>query len=63
MGLGYGLTECTALATVCSGQELIDHRPLRGRPLATVQLEIRDLTTGEPLPEGTEGEVCIRSPV
>jgi acyl-CoA synthetase (AMP-forming)/AMP-acid ligase II len=62
MGLGYGLTECTALATVCSGQELIDHPLSCGRPLPTVQLEIRDLATGDPLPEGAEGEVCIRSP-
>jgi acyl-CoA synthetase (AMP-forming)/AMP-acid ligase II len=62
MGLGYGLTECTALATVCSGQELIDHPLSCGRPLPTVQLEIRDLETGEPLPPGAEGEVCIRSP-
>jgi acyl-CoA synthetase (AMP-forming)/AMP-acid ligase II len=62
MGLGYGLTECTALATVCSGQELIDHPLSCGRPLPTVQLEIRELTTGERLPDGAEGEVCIRSP-
>jgi acyl-CoA synthetase (AMP-forming)/AMP-acid ligase II len=61
MGLGYGLTECTALATVCSGQELIDHPLSCGRPLPTVQLEIRD-ETGRPLPEGVDGEVCIRSP-
>jgi acyl-CoA synthetase (AMP-forming)/AMP-acid ligase II len=62
MGLGYGLTECTALATVCSGQELIDHPLSCGKPLPTVELEIRDFDTGEPLPEGAEGEVCIRSP-
>jgi acyl-CoA synthetase (AMP-forming)/AMP-acid ligase II len=62
MGLGYGLTECTALATVCSGQELIDHPLSCGRPLPTVQLEIRDPATGAVLPEGAEGEVCIRSP-
>ncbi len=62
MGLGYGLTECTALATVCSGQELIDHPLSCGRPLPTVQLEIRDPLTDKALPEGEEGEVCIRSP-
>src|SRR5262249_58799175 len=62
MGLGYGLTECTALATVCSGQELIDHPLSCGRPLPTVQLELRDIVTDEVLPEGAEGEVCIRSP-
>src|SRR5262249_57790304 len=62
MGLGYGLTECTALATVCSGQELIDHPLSCGKPLPTVQLEIRDFDTGAPVPLGAEGEVCIRSP-
>ena len=39
------------------GQELIDHPLSCGRPLPTVQLEIRDPTTGEALPEGDEGEV------
>jgi long-chain acyl-CoA synthetase len=62
MGLGYGLTECTALATICSGQELIDHPLSCGTPLPTVQIEIRDFATGAAQPAGSEGEVCIRSP-
>jgi acyl-CoA synthetase (AMP-forming)/AMP-acid ligase II len=62
LGLGYGLTESGALATVCSGEELIRHPDSVGRPLPTVELEIRD-AGGRPLPEGEEGEIHIRSPL
>ncbi|HEX5616309.1 MAG TPA: class I adenylate-forming enzyme family protein [Acidimicrobiia bacterium] len=61
MGLGYGLTECTALATINAGDELIAHPESAGRPLPTVQVEIRD-PFDTPLPDGEEGEVCVRSP-
>ncbi len=63
MGLGYGLTECTAWAVTNFGQELIDYPMSCGRPLAGVQLEIRDPDDidGPALPDGTEGEVLIRS--
>jgi long-chain acyl-CoA synthetase len=62
LGLGYGLTECTALATVCSGEDLIAHPDSVGRPLPTVEVEIRN-TEGKALPEGKEGEIHIRSPL
>ncbi len=62
MGLGYGLTECTALATLAFGEELERFPGTVGRPLPTVELQIRG-DDGEPLPEGREGEVCIRSPL
>jgi acyl-CoA synthetase (AMP-forming)/AMP-acid ligase II len=62
LGLGYGLTESGALATVCSGEELIRHPDSVGRPLPTVAVEIRD-GAGQPLPEGAEGEIHIRSPL
>jgi acyl-CoA synthetase (AMP-forming)/AMP-acid ligase II len=62
LGLGYGLTESGALATVCSGEELLRHPESVGRPLPTVELEIRD-PAGRPLPEGREGEIHIRSPL
>jgi acyl-CoA synthetase (AMP-forming)/AMP-acid ligase II len=61
MGLGYGLTECTALATVNFGEELLAHPDSAGRPLPTIQVEIRD-PFDVALPDGEEGEVCIRSP-
>jgi acyl-CoA synthetase (AMP-forming)/AMP-acid ligase II len=62
LGLGYGLTESCALATVCSGEELLQHPDSVGRPLPTVELEIRD-AGGRALPEGREGEIHIRSPL
>ncbi len=63
MGLGYGLTECTAWAVTNFGQELIDFPMSCGRPLAGVQVEIRDPDDidGPALPVGEEGEVLIRS--
>lgn len=62
LGLGYGLTECSALATLNFGDELLAHPDSVGRPLPTVELEIRD-PFGQPLPEGEEGEVCVRGPI
>lgn len=62
VGIGYGLTECCALATVCSGEELLQHPTSVGRPLPTVELQIRG-ADGRALPEGEEGEIHIRSPL
>jgi long-chain acyl-CoA synthetase len=62
VGIGYGQTECAALATLNNGQELIDFPMSVGRPLPTVELEIRD-PLGVAVPEGVEGEVCIRGPM
>lgn len=62
LGLGYGLTECTALATLAFGEELARHPTTAGRPLPTVQLEIRG-ADGRALAEGETGEICVRSPL
>jgi acyl-CoA synthetase (AMP-forming)/AMP-acid ligase II len=62
VGVGYGQTECAALATLNNGQELIDFPTSVGRVLPTVELEIRD-PFGVALPDGDEGEVCIRGPM
>jgi acyl-CoA synthetase (AMP-forming)/AMP-acid ligase II len=62
VGIGYGQTECAALATLNNGQELIDFPMSVGRPLPTVELEIRD-PLGAAVPEGIEGEVCVRGPM
>ena len=62
MGLGYGLTESTALATLNSGAELEAHPESVGRPLPTIEVEIRD-PEGRALPEGREGEIHIRGPL
>lgn len=62
MGIGYGQTECAALATMNFGEELRDFPMSAGRPLPTVGLEIRD-PFGSPLPDGVDGEVCLRGPM
>jgi acyl-CoA synthetase (AMP-forming)/AMP-acid ligase II len=59
--LGYGLTECTALATLNFGKELEERPHSSGRPLPTVQIEIRD-ALGKPVGEGVDGEIHIRGP-
>jgi len=62
LGHGYGSTESTALATIINGEEWQQHPESVGRPLPTVEIQIRD-PEGRPLAEGEEGEVCIRSPL
>ncbi|MDX6285810.1 MAG: steroid-24-oyl-CoA synthetase [Frankiales bacterium] len=61
-GLGYGLTEGTSLATVASNDDLRAHPTTSGRPVPTVQIEIRD-ESGVPLPDSEEGEICLRGPL
>lgn len=62
MGVGYGLTEATALATLNSGEDLERHPDSVGRPLPTIAVGIFD-AGGRPLPEGQEGEIHTRSPL
>jgi acyl-CoA synthetase (AMP-forming)/AMP-acid ligase II len=57
----YGLTEsCTAL-TVATSLDLAEAPGTLGRPIATVELEIRD-EINRAVPDGIEGEICVRSP-
>ena len=60
--LGYGLTECTALATLNFGEELEERPYSSGRPLPTVHVEIRD-EYGKPVAEGMDGEIHVRGPI
>jgi acyl-CoA synthetase (AMP-forming)/AMP-acid ligase II len=56
----YGLTEtCTGVA-VASPADLAEAPGTLGRPITGVAMEIRD-PDGKPLPDGQEGEVCVRS--
>jgi acyl-CoA synthetase (AMP-forming)/AMP-acid ligase II len=57
----YGLTESSTAATVASPLDLAEAPDSVGRPIVTVQVEIRD-EQGKPVAEGEEGEVCVRSP-
>jgi acyl-CoA synthetase (AMP-forming)/AMP-acid ligase II len=59
LGIGYGLTESTALMTLIAGEELAAHPGTVGGPLPLVELEIRD-DSGAALPVGAEGEIVTR---
>ena len=61
IGIGYGLTEGASLATINFGEDLERYPDSVGRPLPTVQVEIRD-AEGNPVSEGCEGEVHLRGP-
>ena len=62
MGVGYGLTEGTAFATLNAGEELTDDPTSVGRPMPIVEVEIRD-ALGRAVPEGEEGEIHLRGPL
>ncbi|WP_127782769.1 class I adenylate-forming enzyme family protein [Rhodococcus sp. X156] len=57
----YGMTESSTAATVATAADLAANPGTLGRPIVTVALEIRD-PFGDRLPDGEEGEVCVRSP-
>lgn len=59
LGTTYGLTESSTAATVASAAELSADPSTVGRPVATMQVEVRD-TDGRPVPDGVEGEIHLR---
>jgi acyl-CoA synthetase (AMP-forming)/AMP-acid ligase II len=56
----YGLTETSTACTVASPLDLAEAPDSVGRPILSVQVEVRD-DEGKPAAEGEEGEVCVRS--
>jgi long-chain acyl-CoA synthetase len=56
---GYGLTEA---GPVClfNRTSLPNRRGTLGVPFPDVEVEIHDPRSGAPLPNGTEGEICVR---
>ncbi len=62
LGLGYGMTEATGMATINFGDELVARPASVGRPLPTIGVEIRD-EEGRTAPDGAEGEICIHGPL
>jgi acyl-CoA synthetase (AMP-forming)/AMP-acid ligase II len=63
IGVGYGSTECTAWATMATSPgDLVAHPTTVGRPVATVDVEVRG-PGGGVLPDGAEGEIHVRSPL
>ncbi len=63
MGLGYGLTENTGLATIHFGAELEARPDSVGRMLPTLGCEIRDPDDGRVLGPGEEGEIHLSGPL
>jgi acyl-CoA synthetase (AMP-forming)/AMP-acid ligase II len=60
LGIGYGSSESVSTAATIRGSDYDAHPTSTGRPVATVDVEIRD-PDGKALPEGAEGEIHIRS--
>ncbi|MFI0355372.1 class I adenylate-forming enzyme family protein [Actinomadura sp. 9N407] len=56
----YGLTETCTAVTAASPPDLAEAPGTLGRPIVGVSVEIRD-ADDRALPEGEEGEVCVRS--
>lgn len=56
----YGMTESSTAMTVATAMDLATHPGTLGRPIIGCALEIRD-PLGERVPDGTEGEICVRS--
>ncbi|MFF0491831.1 class I adenylate-forming enzyme family protein [Nocardia sp. NPDC004068] len=61
LATSYGLTESGTAATVAAPAELVEHPETVGRPIIGVAVEIRD-ADGAPVPDGVDGEICVRSP-
>jgi acyl-CoA synthetase (AMP-forming)/AMP-acid ligase II len=56
----YGMTESCTAASVATPIDLAEVPDTVGRPIPSVQIEVRD-PDGQPLPDGEEGEICLRS--
>ena len=61
-GTSYGLTESSSAATIGTPEMLARHPESVGRPIATMELEIRE-PSGRVAAEGVEGEIYIRGPL
>jgi long-chain acyl-CoA synthetase len=61
LGQGYGLTECSATATINGGSDYLLRPESAGLPVATVDVKVVD-PAGTELAPGEVGEVWIRGP-
>lgn len=57
----YGMTETVSGDTLMSAGMEIARIGSVGRPVAMVEVQVRD-ALGQPLPPGAEGEICMRGP-
>ena len=62
VGQQLGMTETMAAYIVSGGhgQEIPEGHPAHGFKVPHMQYRIADLDTGETLPDGQEGEICVR---
>jgi long-chain acyl-CoA synthetase len=58
----YGLTESNSAATIINGRDLEERPGSVGPPVPVVDVRIVD-AGGEPVPTGTDGEICLRGPI
>ena len=58
----YGLTESSSAATIAIAADLEQYEDSVGTPVITMQVEIRDADDSS-MPEGSEGEICLRGPM
>jgi fatty-acyl-CoA synthase len=58
----YGMTENATCCTSARWDDPPEVRRTFGRPLPGVELRVVDPGTGRALPQGEEGEICVRSP-
>jgi acyl-CoA synthetase (AMP-forming)/AMP-acid ligase II len=61
LGTSYGLTESSTAATLATPADLAEVPLSSGRPIPTMQVQIRD-ADGQPAPEGVDGEIYLRGP-
>lgn len=61
LGTTYGLTETSTAATLATPADLARFPDSVGKPVINVDVEIRD-EQGRRVPDGVEGEICVRGP-
>jgi long-chain acyl-CoA synthetase len=61
LSTAYGLTESASVATALGGDDYFAHPSSCGRPVPTVELEIRD-DRGIEVPRGDTGEIWLKGP-
>ena len=59
--IGYGLTECGGLCTMVTNEALELRPDSVGWAIPTAEVAILD-DDGAPVPDGTEGNICVRGP-
>ncbi|MDA8262654.1 MAG: AMP-binding protein [Actinomycetota bacterium] len=60
-GFGYGLTETNSYGPQIEGTDALSKPTSAGRPLPIMEVAIMD-PTGEPVPTGERGEICLSGP-